>query len=319
MISAAWRSMRREPAAVAAYVVMLIVVLAWLLLSAAPFLTTITISLGQKLPLVMVTIGATLVIISRGIDLSIGAVVALANVLIAKGSAGGSVVLWVALAVLAAALVGAVNGALVAYLRLPPLVATLATGSVVTGTALYILPQPGGSVPGWFSLIPLTLVGPVPLALILMVVVPLVLWYPLRRSRYGNALFAAGGDAQSAFSSGVPVRRTVGTAYLLSSIFAGLGGVFLTMNAGAGDANIGGPFTLNSIAAAVLGGALLAGGRGTVSGAVAGALTLSFLTNLLFAVGLNGYWQYVVSGVVLILAVAVPYLLSRTRRKVVVA
>lgn len=319
MITALWRSMRREPAAVAAYVVMLIVVVTWLLLSAAPSLTTITISLGQKLPLVMVTIGAMLVIVSRGIDLSIGAVVALVNVLIAKGSESGSLVLWLALAILAAALVGAVNGALVAYVELPPLVATLATGSVVTGTALYILPQPGGSVPAWFSLIPLTLAGPVPLALILMVAIPLVLWYPLRRSRYGNALYAAGGDVQSAYSSGVPVKRTIGTAYLLSSIFAGIGGVFLTMNAGAGDANIGGPFTLNSIAAAVLGGALLAGGRGTVSGAVAGALTLSFLSNLLFAAGLNGYWQYVVSGVVLILAVALPYLLSRTRRKVIVA
>jgi ribose transport system permease protein len=299
---------RREPSVLVAYAVLLVILAVWVALTPNLSLTSLTNSIGAKLPLVMLAIAATIVIVSRGIDLSVGGTLALTNVIIARGSASdGNVLLWIAVAVAVALVAGLINGLFVSLLRLPPLIVTLAMQSVLVGAALYVLPTPGGSVPSWFSRLSLTLVGPVPLVLVLMIVVPLIVWLPLRRSRFGTALYAVGNDEAAAFVSGVKIRSTVIGAYMLSAFFAALGGIFLTMNTVSGDPNIGTPYTLNSIAAAVLGGALLAGGRGTISGAIAGALILSFITNLLFSLGVSSYWQYVVTGVLLVATLSVPF------------
>jgi ribose transport system permease protein len=227
--------------------------------------------------------------------------------------------MWTAVALIAAILVGVVNGVLVAYAKLPALIVTLATLSILSGIALYILPTPGGGVPEWFSDIPLILIGPIPLAAVLLIAIPAALWLPVRRSRLGTALFAVGNDEAAAFVSGVKVQRTTAIAYVFSALFSGIGGVFITMITVSGDPNIGVPFTLNSIAAAVLGGAALAGGRGTIAGAVAGAFILSFITNLLFSMGIESYWQYTVTGGLLVAALAVPYLVGAIRPRKVVA
>ena len=102
------------------------------------------------------------------------------------------------------------------------------------------------------------------------------------------------------------MKKTVVSSYMLSAFFAGLAGVIMSMNTGSGDPTIGVPFTLNTIAAAVVGGVSLAGGRGTIAGPIAGALVVSFIGNLLFSMGVNSYWQYVVTGAVLIVAIAIP-------------
>ncbi len=307
---------RREPAVPVAYVVLVVIVATWV--AVTPHLTTLslTTTISQKLPLVLVAIGEMVVIVSRGIDLSVGGTVTLANVIVAAGSARfGNTALWVVVALVVVAVAGMLNGVLVGWLGLPALVVTLATQSVLLGVALYVLPNPGGHVDAWFARLPRLLIGPVPLMAILLVVVPLVVWLPLRRSRFGTALYAVGNDSSAAFVSGIDVRRTTVTAYGLSGVFAGLAGVVLAMNTGSGDATIGVSFTLNAIAAAVIGGVLLSGGRGTVTGTVAGALVLSFISNLLFGLGINAYWQYVVTGAILVVALAVPFLLGRANRR----
>jgi len=172
--------------------------------------------------------------------------------------------------------------------------------------ALYVLPTPGGAVDAWLKDLPLVLVGPFPLMLLIVVAAPLLIWYPLRRSRFGTALLSSGADESAAYASGINVRRTVVSSYVLSALFAGLAGIVMSMNTGSGDPTIGVPFTMNTIAAAVVGGVSLAGGRGTIAGPIAGALVVSFIGNLLFSMGVNSYWQYVVTGAVLIVAIAIP-------------
>lgn len=314
MIAAVRRFIHREPSVLVAYLVLAAMVIGWVLATPRIGILPITNTLGQKLPLVCVTIGAAIVLISRGVDLSIGGTLTLVNVIIAKGSADdGNVLFWAFVALLAALAAGAVNGFLVAWRRLSPLIVTLATQSVLLGLALYVLPIPGGEVPDWFSRMPLQLIGPLPLVGLLIVLVPVLLWWPLKRSPYGTALYAVGNDEGAAFTSGIRVRLTLGSAYVLAAFFAWLGGVFLTMNAGAGDPAIGVPYTLNAIAAAVIGGVALSGGRGTIAGAVAGALILSFINNLLFALGVNVYWQFLATGLLLLAALAVPFLIDRVQ------
>jgi ribose transport system permease protein len=306
------RFVRREPSVLVAYIVLAVIVAGWVLATPRIGILPITYSLGQKLPLVCVTIGAAIVLISRGVDLSIGGTLTLVNVIIAKGTDGDqNFVLWAFVALLAALAAGVVNGLLVAWRRLSPLIATLATQSILLGLALYILPIPGGEVPSWVTRIPVQLVGGLPVVGLLIVLVPLLLWWPLKRSPYGTALYAVGNDEGAAFTSGIRVRLVTGSAYVLAAFFAWLGGVFLTMNAGSGDPSIGIPYTLNAIAAAVIGGVALSGGRGTIVGAVAGALILSFINNLLFALEVSVYWQYLATGVLLLTALTVPFVLDR--------
>lgn len=310
--------LRREPAVAVAYVVLAAIVIGWAVSVPQLGILPVTNTLAQKLPIVCVTIGAAIVLLSRGVDLSVGATLTVVNVVIAKGAdATGNVWFWIIIAFGVALLAGLANGLLVSVYRLSPLIVTLATSSVLFGVALYVMPIPGGSTPDWFTRLPLQLVGPVPVVALLIVLIPVVLWWPIKRSPFGTALYAVGNDETAAFTAGIRVRATITSAYVLSAFFAAVGGVFLAMNAGSGDANIGIPYTLNAIAGAVIGGVALSGGRGAICGAVAGALIMSFLNNLLFALGVNTYWQFVVTGVLLLLALSVPLVLrhvsARTR------
>lgn len=298
--------LRREPSVLAAWAVLAVIVGIWLAGSSVSVLS-VTILIGQKVPLVLASIGAAIVIMSRGIDLSVGAVLTVVNTIIAAGTAAhGNSLVWIGVGIAVALAAGVVNGVCVAWLRLPPLIVTLAVQSILLGVALYVLPTPGGRVDAWMEDLPLLLVGPIPVMLLIVVAAPLVLWYPLRRSRFGTALLSAGADESAAYASGINVRRTRLSSYALSALFAGLAGVVMSMNTGSGDPTIGVPFTLNTIAAAVVGGVSLAGGRGTIAGPIAGALVVSFIGNLLFSMGVNSYWQYVVTGAVLIVAIAIP-------------
>jgi len=298
--------LRREPSVPAAWAVLLVIVLIWLAGSSVSVLS-VTIMIGQKVPLVLASIGAAIVIMSRGIDLSVGAVLTVVNTIIAAGTAAfGNSLAWIGVGLAVALVAGLVNGLCVAWLRLPPLIVTLAVQSILLGVALYVLPTPGGAVDAWLKDLPLVLVGPFPLMLLIVVAAPLLIWYPLRRSRFGTALLSSGADESAAYASGINVRRTVVSSYVLSALFAGLAGIVMSMNTGSGDPTIGVPFTMNTIAAAVVGGVSLAGGRGTIAGPIAGALVVSFIGNLLFSMGVNSYWQYVVTGAVLIVAIAIP-------------
>ena len=275
---------------------------------------TITILSAQFQPLILAAVGQTIVMLTGGIDLSLGAVLSLGMAVFAvtatDSTAGVVGAMGLALAVTMVA--GAANGALVAYAGLPPIVVTLATSFLWAGVTLIVLPQPGGHVPaglvsaynlGWYG-VALPAVA---------IVVALVLWKLVRTTRFGLTLYAVGGNEHGAYANGIDTRRTKILAYGFAGFFVGLAGIGLAIQTGSGDPTIGTPYTLNSIAVAVLGGISFFGGVGQMRGTVLGALLFGLLSNLLLFTGISTFYQMILQGVVLVFAVAVKTLASRER------
>lgn len=273
--------------------------------------SSITILSAQFLPLVLAAAAQTVVMLTGGIDLSVGPRISLAMVVFAVLAQRGVLLALVAALVLATA-VGALNGALVSLARLPSIIVTLATSFLWSGVALVVLSQPGGSVPrglvraynrGWYGVaLPATVVA-----------IVLLVWLAVRRSRFGLSLYAVGGNSHGAYANGLRVRAVRIGAYAAGGVFAGLAGIGLAVQTGSGDPTLGDPYTLNSIAAAVLGGISFFGGVGRMAGAVMGALVIGVLSNLLLFVGVNPFYQLVLQGVVLIVAIAARTVLTRRR------
>jgi ribose transport system permease protein len=196
----------------------------------------------------------------------------------------------------------------VVFGRLQPIVVTIATGAVYFGLALWLRPNPG-SQPGFSSDIADAftgkLFGLVPASLVMLVVLVLVIWVPYRRSLIGRASYAVGSSEAAAYMSGVPIARAKLLAYTMSGLFAGFGGLFLTFFTYSGEASLanGNTYTLFSIAAVVLGGVSLFGGKGSAIGAILGALAFRTIGDLLFVFNLDPLWQPLFQGVVLLLAV----------------
>ena len=260
--------------------------------------------------LALVAMAQTFVVITAGIDLSVGMVLVLTNCLaswIVIGTAA-SAALGVVGVLLTGLACGAVNGLIVIYGRLQPIVATIASGSVFFGLALLLRPVPGGDVYG-----PLadTLTGRVfrvaPASLVALGAVILVIWIPYSRSKIGRAAYAVGSSETAAYMSGVPVRLAKFWAYLLSGLTASLGGLFHTFVTYSGEASAanGNTYTLFSIAAVVLGGVSLFGGSGSAIGAIFGALMFRTIGDLLFVFNLDPLWQPLFQGLVLLAAVCV--------------
>ena len=262
--------------------------------------------------LALVAMAQTFVVLTAGIDLSVGMVFILGSCLASYIVAGSMpMAILGALAVVAVgAICGAVNGLIVIFGRLQPIVVTIATGAVFFGLALWMRPFPGTSADFNSDLADaLTgkLFGVIPASLVLLAVLVLVIWIPWRRSEIGRATYAAGSSEVAAYMSGMPIRRAKFLAYVLAGAFAAMGGVFLTFFTYSGEASAsnGGTYTLFSIAAVVLGGVSLFGGRGSAVGAIFGALAFRAIGDLLFVFNLDPLWQPLFQGVVLLLAVSV--------------
>ena len=256
------------------------------------------------LPIAFAAVAQAIVVISGGIDLSVGPMMALASVTSAvlmkdQGDPFGvAVVVGVLLLGVA---VGAINGALVVITKVPDIVVTLATSFVWAGTALLILNTPGGGAAPWLMAI---ISGPLgnpwlPKALVVLAVVVAVVWIPLRRSTFGLALYAVGSHPLAAFRSGIAVGPTKIVAYALTGFFSALGGLALTATGGVG-APVPGSYTLQSVAAIVLGGVSLAGGRGGVLGPIIAVIVLALVRTDLFFAGVDPNWSTAVQGAILI-------------------
>lgn len=262
-------------------------------------------NLGLAVPLVMVAIGQTIVVLAGGIDLSVGSIVTLTNVLIVSLyrfhhiSFGLSAIIGVA----AGMVVGVVNGFIISQVRIPALLATFAMMSIIGGAALAILPQPGGQIPSdAYRIYSSTLAGvPFPLWLI---VFGILLWVLFRCRKIGQYLIAVGGAELSSRANGIPVTRVRFQSYVLSATFASLAGLFLTLEVSSGDPLIGASYALNSLAAVVLGGTALAGGRGSITGSVAGALFLIMIQNIVYFANVPSYYQTLVSGLIVVIGLA---------------
>jgi ribose transport system permease protein len=270
------------------------------------------------MPLAFAAAAQSVVVISGGIDLSIGSMMAVSNVLAAATMENASfeeALLLAVIIVIAGALQGAVNGLIVIYSRVPDVVVTLTTGFIWGGVALLILEKPGGGAPEEFlNLGTGTLFSPfISGSLVLLVTAMAVIWIPVRRSRLGLLLYAVGSDKASAFRSGVNVELTRFLAYVLGGLFSAVGGIGLTMTTGIGSPLAGVYYTLSGLAAVVLGGVSLAGGRGGIVGPVLAAYVLTLIPTDLIFLNIDPNFGQVIQGTLIVLVVMVGGLIELRR------
>jgi ribose transport system permease protein len=273
----------------------------------------ITSTVNNTMPLALAAVGQTIVVLTRGIDLSVGGVIDLSNALAAiflTGSVLHMIVVSVLIVAVGAA-AGLLNGLLVGLGRLQPIVVTLATLSIFQGLAIRVLPQPGGAVPTGYTDFLVNTDQP---AALLFLALAALGWLALRRSRLGVDLFAIGNDEAAAIALGVKSVRTKVFAYMLGGALYALAGIFLAANATAGDATTGDGYTLTSIVAVVLGGVSLFGGRGSAVGAICGAFITTMIVNILFFAHINPLYQSFYEGVFLVGAVVFGALIGRLVR-----
>ena len=258
---------------------------------------------NQSVALAIAAMAQTLVVIAGGIDLSVGALISLSSCFAAtymSAAEGAAVPILVGTLVLGV-LAGLMNGALVVYGRLEPLIVTLCTSFVLGGLALQIRPQPGGAVPSWFAAMLTGNLSFLPFSLVLLIASICFIWIPLWRSRIGRAIQAVGNNEQNAYISGLNPRKAKLFAYAVAGLLTAVAGLFITAQTTSGDPNVGEVYTLNSIAAVVLGGVSLRGGRGNVAGPILSGFLLSTIVSALMAWGISAFWQSLIQGLILIL------------------
>jgi len=250
----------------------------------------------------------TIPILTAGLDLSVGMVFVLANCVASTMVVGSPI--QTALGVLAVLAVGAVcgalNGAIVVHGRLQPIIATISTGAIYYGCSLLLRPAPGGSVNADLAAAATGSVHGLPVSLLVLAGAVLFLWTPYRRSTIGRGAYAVGSAEPAAYMSGVPIARVKFVAYVLAGLVSALAGLMLTFVTYSGEANaaLGGKYTLNSIAAVVVGGTSLFGGSGGVVGSILGGFALRAISDLLFVFDMDPLWQPLFLGVVLLFAVS---------------
>jgi ribose transport system permease protein len=257
----------------------------------APFLL---ISMAQALPIVSG---------HGGLDLSVGPVAGFVTVLVAASLEPASITNPGAVLVIilgSGALIGAVNGLLIAYLRIPPVIVTLGSYLVLSGLAVQLLPSPGGTVPPWLSGLAGS-AGGIPL-MIIPIAAAVVAWMGLKSTSFWRNLLIMGGDERCAFTAGINVDLLRVCVYVLSGLLAAVAGIALAASLGSGDATVGANYSLISFAGAALGGISLAGGRGGMLGAAAGGCILFLVQNLLTLANVSVFQQQIAEGLLLVFA-----------------
>ena len=261
----------------------------------------------------LIAVGMTYVILTGGIDLSVGAVMALSGTLMAGMMAAGVPgVLAIPAALLIGIAFGVANGGFVALAGMPPIIVTLATMGIARGLALvYTGGYPISGLPPWMREFGNGAILGVQIPIIVMIVVFAFGWVVLERTPFGRYVYAIGGNEQATRLSGVRVWRSKLLVYAISGLTASIAGVVLTSRLMSGQPNAGQGFELDAIAAVVLGGTSIAGGRGSLLGTLLGALLLGVLNNGLNMVGVNPYVQSIIKGGIILLAIYI----GRERRK----
>ncbi|HTW26810.1 MAG TPA: ABC transporter permease [Acetobacteraceae bacterium] len=252
----------------------------------------------------IVALGEAMVIIAGGIDLSVGSVIGLAAVCAAMlAAATGSPLLGILAAIGIGLVVGVVNGTLVTRARINPFITTLGTLSVARGAALLLTdgnPQPFSN---WAAFLGGGKIGAVPVQFILLVLLACATWVFALRTRWGRDAYAVGDNARAARLAGVRVEFTRTLVFAIAGAFAGLGGLLLAGMLANANPNLGLGYELDVIAAVILGGVALTGGRGSIGGVVIGAALMGLLRNAFVLLNVSGYWQTITIGLVVIVAV----------------
>jgi ribose transport system permease protein len=274
-------------------------------------------SLAQAtLPIALAAVAQAIVVIGGGIDLSVGSVMALTNVVAAvlmQRLGDSASVPIVGLVLIVGLVAGALNGALVVSTQVPDIIVTLATSYVWAGAALLVLASPGGRTSAWLQELVNGSVGFLPKAFLVLSLIVALVWLPLRRSRLGLSLYGVGSDRLAAFRSGVDVGRTKIASYAMCGVLAATGGLALSMTTGIGSP-VPGNYTLGGVAAIVLGGVSLAGGRGGLIGPVAASFILALIRADLILVGIDPNFSVVLQGAIMVVVVMVGGLLTLRAR-----
>lgn len=254
--------------------------------------------------LALVALGQFLVVLTAGIDLSVGSIAKITSLLAAITMAGsnGRLIPGVVVALGVGAVAGALNGAAVVRLRVPAFVTTLGTLAALQGLALFIAPTPRGRTSPLLVKMFSWQVGPVYLVVVVVALVWLAVWWFLTRARWGRHLYAVGGQEEVARLTGVAVGRVRFSAYVLSGLLAGLAGLLIVAKSGVGDPNAGLGLEFESLAAVVIGGASLFGGRGRLSGVLGGVVLLGMIGNIFNLVGIEVWYQQLIKGLVILVA-----------------
>jgi ribose transport system permease protein len=261
---------------------------------------------NQGLALAFAAMAQTLPVLTGGLDLSVGSILALTNCTASHLVNGSTtqIISGIVVTLLAGAACGFVNGLVVVAGRIQAIIATLATGAIFSGIAYLLRPVPGGTIDEDLGdLLTNETLGIIPTSLLLLAGVVLVVWVPFRNSVLGRGCYAAGSSETAAFLSGVRVGRSRLAAYTLAGLLAACGGLFLALQTLSGDAQVGADYTLKSIAAVVIGGTSLTGGSGGVVGSIFGAYALRTISGLLLFAGVSPLAQPLFEGVVLLAAI----------------
>ena len=290
-----------------------IVILAWIFIPDFRTSKNLINVLRQSVSLGIVSVGQTLAILVGGIDLSVGAAISLVDVYATGFMANYTAPLMVAgmvvVLLLLGLVIGFVNANIITRFRLAPFIATMGVGAILQGLVLQYAKKPGGNIaPGW-EYFAEGKIGPIPFPVLFLLMLIVFTWVLLSRTVWGRHLKATGGSELTARLSGVRTRSVTIYAYMFCSLMAAITGLYLTSRMGAGDPRVGGleyeRFDLDSIAAVLIGGTRLGGGKGSIIGTLAGVLIVSYLNNIFNLIGVNTYLQWIIKGLILLGAVAI--------------
>ncbi|GAH72802.1 unnamed protein product, partial [marine sediment metagenome] len=260
-------------------------------------------------PLIIAGIAQTFVILTGGIDLSIGGIIGLTNVIAATlpgVDTATNIIMWLFIPPVVGLALGLINGLIIAKGGFPPLIVTLATGAIWKGISLFILPVPGGSVSMAVAMgVTGNIFEVIPAPLIIFLFFVFLFHLILRRTSFGRSIYAIGGNEEIAYESGIVGQKIKIQVYGCSGLLGAFAGMFLSARMYSGDPLVGEPYILNSIAVAVIAGTSLAGGRGGIVGIIGGAYIFHLLNNILNLLAISTFYQYVAKGLVLIIALAI--------------
>lgn len=312
------RFLRNNPYLFALLLVVILVVISGILQRRFYNPGVIATNLRGLLPLMFLAIGQAMVIIGGGVDLSVGAIVSLVNTIlvtmITPESSPAQILLGILVGCAVGVLAGVLNGFCIAWLRLQPIVTTYATSFVFSGLALLILPRPGGSLPSSLTSLYRSMPLSIPFAIFVIAGV-LLLWTLIRRSRFGQYIYALGGSAEAAYTTGLPVTRLRWSVYMVAGLCSALAALALTLETGSGSPRIGNAMTLDSVVAVVLGGTRLSGGQGGIVGTILGVAILRLIRPIVSSSGIDSDYQTLLNAVIILVALAAPGIAALFRRR----
>jgi ribose transport system permease protein len=272
--------------------------------------------INTNVALICLAIGVSVVIIGGGMDISLGAIVCLINVIFVtlnydmKLSTGITIMVCIFISLL----LGLINGFIVGILRVTPLLATFATTSVFSGLALWIKPVPGGSVSDKFIIWYNSSIAGIPVAIIFPAAV-IIIWFIVKNSRLGVWVYSIGKDELKSYVSGIPVNWVKFFMYTFAGLSAGIGAIALTANVGAADPLVGLQLSMTCIAACVIGGISMSGGFGNILGSVFGSLFLGLVITTVLLMNINPYYQQFISGIIILIGVIGSVVIGRKAQK----